>query len=96
MLMTGKTYIQEVLFFPQMKPEKKAPRSSVAEWGEIGVEEKWVPVFNKAGYYLVSDIRDVKAQKLQQDVCGVNKKFKLGYDNPKVEEFAAWIEEANK
>ena len=96
MLMTGRTYIQEVLFFPQMKPEKKAPRSSVAEWGEIGVEEKWVPVFNKAGYYLVSDIRDVKAQKLQQDVCGVNKKFKLGYDNPKVEEFAAWIEEANK
>ena len=96
MLMTGKTYIQEVLFFPQMKPEKKAPRSSVAEWGEIGVEEKWVPVFNKAGYYLVSDIRDVKAQKLQQDVCGVNKKFKLGYENPKVEEFAAWIEEANK
>ena len=96
MLMTGKTYIQEVLFFPQMKPEKKAPRSSVAEWAEIGVEEKWVPVFNKAGYYLISDIREVKAQKLQQDVCGVNKKFKLGYDNPKVEEFAAWIEEANK
>ena len=55
-----------------------------------------MPLFNKAGYYLVSDIREVKAQKLQQDVCGVNKKYKLGYDNPKVEEFAAWIENANK
>lgn len=96
MLMTGKTFIQEVLFFPQMKPEKKAPRSSVAEWEAIGVSEEWVPVFNKAGYYLLSDLRDVKAQKLQQDVCEVNKKYKLGYENPKVEVFQTWIDEANK
>ncbi len=94
MLMTGNPFIQEVLFFPQMKPEKKAPRSSVAEWTALGVPEEWIPLFNKAGYYLVSDIKDVKAQKLQQDVCGVNKKYKLGYDNPKVEDFAAWIEAA--
>ena len=94
MLMTGNPFIQEVLFFPQMKPEKKAPRSSVAEWTALGVPEEWIPLFNKAGYYLVSDIKEVKAQKLQQDVCGVNKKYKLGYDNPKVEEFASWIEAA--
>ena len=94
MLMTGKTYIQEVLFFPQMRPEKKAPRSTVAEWAAIGVPEIWVPVLNKCGYYLVSDIKDVNPQKLQMDVCGVNKKFKLGYDNPKVDEFARWIEAA--
>lgn len=92
MLMTGKTYIQEVLFFPQMKPEKKAPRSTTAEWAEIGVPECWVPVFNKCGYYLVSDIKGINPQKLQQDVCGVNKKYKLGYENPKVDEFASWIE----
>jgi lysyl-tRNA synthetase, class II len=96
MLMTGKTFIQEVLFFPQMKPEKKAPRSSNDEWEAIGVDEQWVPVLNKCGYYLVQDIKDVNPQKLQMDVCGVNKKYKLGYDNPKVEEFAAWIEAANK
>ena len=96
MLMTGRTYIQEVLFFPQMKPEKKAPRSSNADWAKIGVEEKWVAVLNKCGYYLVSDIREINPQKLQMDVCGVNKKYKLGYENPKVEEFAAWIEAANK
>jgi len=92
MLMTGNSFIQEVLFFPQMKPEKKAPRSTVAEWAAIGVPEQWVPLFNKAGYYLVSDIKDVKAQKLQQDVCGVNKKYKLGYENPKVEAFDTWIQ----
>ena len=92
MLMTGKTYIQEVLFFPQMRPEKKAPKSSVAEWAELGVNAEWVPVLNKCGYYLVSDIKDVNPQKLQMDVCGVNKKYKLGYENPKVDEFAKWIE----
>ncbi len=95
MLMTGQTNIQEVLFFPQMKPEKKIPQSSVAEWGALGVPEEWVAVFRKAGYNLVSDIKEVKAQKLQMDVCGVNKKYKLGYENPKVDEFQQWIDKAN-
>ncbi len=96
MLMTGQTTIQEVLFFPQMRPEKKMPKSSVAEWAELGVAEEWVPVFNKAGYNLITDIKEVKAQKLQMDVCGVNKKYKLGYDNPKVEDFQSWIDKANE
>ena len=94
MLMTGKTYIQEVLFFPQMKPEKKAPRSTNADWAAIGVGEEWVPLFNKCGYYLVQDIKDINPQKLQMEVCGVNKKYKLGLENPKVDEFQAWIEKA--
>ena len=96
MLMTGQTAIQEVLFFPQMRPEKKIPKSTVAEWATLGIAEEWVPVLNKAGYNLISDIREVKAQKLQMDVCGVNKKYKLGYDNPKVEAFQAWIDKANE
>ena len=96
MLMTGKTFIQEVLFFPQMKPEKKAPRSTNEEWQALGIDAQWVPLFNKAGYYLTSDILEVKAQKLQQDVCGVNKKFKLGLDNPPLNVFEQWIEAANK
>ena len=96
MLMTGKTFIQEVLFFPQMRPEKKAPRSSAEEWAALGVPGDWVPVLNKCGYYLVSDIKEVNPQKLQMDVCGVNKKYKLGYDNPSVDTFAAWIEAAGK
>ena len=95
MLMTGKTTIQEVLLFPQMRPEKKIPKSCVAEWAALGVPEEWVPVFNKAGYNLTSDIKEVKAQKLQMDVCGVNKKYKLGYENPKVDEFQKWIDAAN-
>ncbi len=96
MLMTGKTYIQEVLFFPQMKPEKKIPQSTVAEWAAIGVPEQWVPVFRKAGYNLISDIKQVKAQALQMNVCGVNKKYKLGYENPKVDQFQQWIDNSQK
>lgn len=92
MLMTGKFAIGEVMLFPQMKPEAKQPRSSKAEWGSIGVPEEWIPLYNKAGYYQLSDLKDVKAQKLQQDVCGVNKKYKLGLENPKVEEFQAILD----
>ena len=96
MLMTGQTAIQEVLLFPQMRPEKTIPKSTVAEWQALGVPAEWVPVLNKAGYNLISDIKEVKAQKLQMDVCNVNKKYKLGYENPKVDAFQAWIDKANE
>lgn len=96
MLMTGKTFIQEVLLFPQMKPEKKIPQSTIEEWAEIGVPEQWVAVFRKAGYNLISDIKDVKAQALQMNVCGINKKYKLGYEQPKVEQFQEWIDRSKK
>ena len=66
MLMTGKTFIQEVLFFPQMKPEKKIPQSTIAEWDAIGVPEQWVYVLRKAGFNLIHDISTEKAQGLQQ------------------------------
>jgi len=92
MLMTGQSTIQEVLFFPQMRPEKTVPKSAVAEWTAIGVSADWVPVFNKCGYNLVSDIKGVNPQKVQMDICGINKKYNLGYATPKVEEVAVWIE----
>ena len=94
MLMTGKTYIQEVLFFPQMKPEKKIPQSSVAEWAELGVAENWVYVLRKAGFNLISDIANEKAQGLQQKLGEINKKYKLGYEKPAVDEINTWIEKA--
>ena len=94
MLMTGKTFIQEVLFFPQMKPEKKIPQSSVAEWAEIGVGEDWVPVLRKAGFNLVQNIREEKAQGLQQKIGDIVKKFKLDLQKPSVDEVQAWIDKA--
>ena len=94
MLMTGKTYIQEVLFFPQMKPEKKAPQSSVQEWAEVGVSEDWVYVLRKAGFHLIQDIKDEKAQGLQQKIGEIVKKFKLELQKPSVEEVQNWIDKA--
>jgi len=91
MLMTGKTFIQEVLFFPQMKPEKRAPQSSIQEWAAIGVAEDWVYVLRKAGFYLVSDIKDEKAQGLQQKIGDIVKKYKLELQKPSVDQVQAWI-----
>lgn len=95
MLMTGKEFIQEVLLFPQMKPEAKMPQSSIKEWAELGVDEPWVYVLRKAGFNLISDIKDEKAQGLQQKLGEINKKYKLGYEKPSVEEVQHWIDKAN-
>ena len=94
MLMTGKTFIQEVLFFPQMKPEKKIPQSTAAEWAEIGVGEEWVPVLRKAGFNLVQNIAGEKAQGLQQKIGDIVKKYKLDMQKPSVDDIAKWIEKA--
>jgi lysyl-tRNA synthetase class 2 len=94
MLMTGKTFIQEVLFFPQMKPEKKIPQSTPAEWAEIGVAEDLVPVLRKAGFNLVQNIKDEKPQGLQQKIGEIFKKYKLDLQKPSVDKVAAWIEKA--
>ena len=92
MLMTGQQTIQEVLFFPQMRPEKKSPKDSAAKYMELGIAEEWVPVIQKAGYKLVADMQGVNPQKVHMDICGVNKKYKLDLKNPTVDEVAAWIE----
>ena len=92
MLMTGQSTIQEVLFFPQMRPEKVIPKDAPAKFMELGIAEEWVPVIQKAGYNLVTDMKEVNPQKLHQDICGINKKYKLELANPTVDEVAGWIE----
>ena len=84
MLMTGKSYIQEILLFPQMRPEKVAPKDASAKYTELGIPEAWVPVIQKAGYNQVSDMAEVNPQKLHMDICGINKKYKLELTNPSV------------
>ena len=91
MLMTGESFIQEVLFFPQMRPEKVIPKDAPARYTELGIPEDWVAVIQKAGYNLVSDMKDVNPQKLHKDICGINKKYKLELANPTVNEVADWV-----
>ena len=92
MLMTGKSYIQEVLFFPQMRPEKVVKKDAAAKYMELGIAEDWVPVIQKAGYNTVADMKDVNPQKLHQDICGINKKYKLELTNPSVNDVTEWIQ----
>ena len=94
MLMTAKENIQEIMLFPQLKPEVKMPQSSIKEWAAIGVPEDWVYVLRKAGFNLISDIKDQKAQGLQQKIGEINKKYKLGYEKPSLDEIQAWIDKA--
>lgn len=91
MLMTGESFIQEVLFFPQMRPEKVIPKDAPARYTELGIPEDWVAVIQKAGYNQVSDMKDVNPQKLHMDICGINKKYKLELANPTVNEVADWV-----
>ena len=91
MLMTAKENIQEIMLFPQLKPEVKIPQSSIKEWAAIGVPENWAYVMRKAGFNLVADIRDQKAQGLQQKIGEINKKYKLGYEKPSLDEIDSWI-----
>ncbi len=91
MLMTGQTAIQEVLFFPQMRPEKTVKKDPAARYVELGIAEEWVPVIQKAGYNTVEDLKSVNPQKLHQDICGINKKYKLELKNPTVNDVAEWV-----
>ena len=92
MLLTGQTAIQEVLFFPQMRPEKKPVKDADSKFIELGITKEWIPVIHKAGYPLISNLKEVNPQKLHQDICGINKKYNLELTNPSVAEVTAWIE----
>jgi len=96
MLMTGQQAIQEVLFFPQMKPEKVAKKDGPDKFIALGIPEAWVEVVQKAGIVMVADLKGLNPNKFHQDICGINKKNKLELTNPSKEDVAAWIEAANK
>ena len=91
----GQTTIQEVLFFPQMRPEKKIPKDNAAKYAEIGIAEDLVPILQKAGYNLVSDLQGINPQKVQQQIGEIIKKYKLEIVKPSVDEVAVWIEKLN-
>ncbi|MEE0908758.1 MAG: lysine--tRNA ligase [Muribaculaceae bacterium] len=91
MLMTGQTTIQEVLLFPQMRPEKVIPRDKEEKFVAVGVPAEWVPAVQKAGYLTVEALGGASAGKLHQELCGLNKKYKLELKNPVIDEVKEWI-----
>ena len=95
MLMTNQPAIQEVLFFPQMRPEKVQKKDAPEKFMELGISKEWLAVINKAGILLVEDLKDLNPNKFHQDICGLNKKHKMNLSNPSKEEVAAWIALSN-
>ena len=96
MLMTGQTTIQEVLFFPQMRPEKVVKRDHEDAYTTLGIPAEWVAPLQKAGYLTVDSLDGANPGKVHQEICGLNKKFKLGLTNPSVDNVAAWIDAVKK
>ena len=95
MLPTSQTSIQEVLLFPQMRPEKVVKRDALSKYTEVGIPEEWVGAIQKAGYLLVEELKEANPNKLRQELCELNKKHKLGLTNPKDEDIQAWISGIN-
>jgi lysyl-tRNA synthetase class 2 len=92
MFMTNQSSIQDVLFFPQMRPEKKITKDEPSAYLAMGVTEEWVPVLQKMGFVTVDSIKKVSAGKLFNDLCGMNKKHNLGLTNPTIESVKKWVE----
>ena len=92
MFMTNNSSIQDVLFFPQMRPEKKAAKDSAEAYTAKGIPAEWVPVLQKMGYNTIASLNGVAAGKLFNELCGFNKKNKLGLPNPTADAVKSWVE----
>ena len=94
MMLTGAPSIQDVLFFPQMRPEKTNVADKAEAYTNIGIPEEWVAVVQKLGYATVASLANINAGKLFNDLCGTNKKMKLNLKNPSPDSVKAWVEAA--
>lgn len=93
MFMTNQPSIQDVLFFPQMRPEKNVSRDADDAYQAIGIADEWIPVIQKMGYITVDSLKKLAHGKLFNDLCGYNKKNKLGLKNPTAEQVKSWTEQ---
>ena len=97
MLLTGQESIQEVLLFPQMRPEIQPKRDKEEAYAAVGIDKTWVPLLQKVGYLTVADLAGKAPGKVMQQMMDINKKYKLGLQIPALEEISKWVgEESTK
>ncbi|KGN84661.1 lysine--tRNA ligase [Porphyromonas sp. COT-290 OH860] len=94
MFLTGQESIQEVLFFPQMRPEKVIQKDKAEAFAEYGVPPEWVPVLYKAGYLTVEAMRaEEKPGRMHQSLMDIKKKYKLEeLPTIKLEDVNSWLQ----
>ncbi|MDC1517037.1 lysine--tRNA ligase [Cyclobacteriaceae bacterium] len=93
MIMTNSASIQDVLFFPQMRPEKKEVQSTDQEFTDQGIPAAYLPLLRKIGMNTLSQLSESNVNKLHNDLCGMRKKMKLkDLENPTKEAVQNWIE----
>jgi lysyl-tRNA synthetase class 2 len=91
MLMTNQSTIQEVLFFPQMRPENKQKITSDEDFVNAGVPADWVQVIRKLGFNTVEELKAANPNKVFNDLGGMRKKLKLEIPIPSKEEVNNWF-----
>lgn len=92
MILTNSASIQDVIFFPQMKPEKKATGATEEEYMALGIKKEYIPIIQKMGLFRIEDLKAANPNKLFNDICGMRKKMKLEIANPTLEEVKGWLE----
>jgi len=91
MIMTNQASIQDVLFFPQMRPEKKAVELTDADLRAQGIPEGWIPAVRKAGFNTLEALKEANPNKLYNDLGGLRKKLKLEVPMPTLDEVKNWL-----
>ncbi len=91
MMMTNQQSIQEVLFFPQMRPEKKAKVYTDDDFIALGIAKEWVPVLRKMGFNTPEELKAANPNKVFNDLGGMRKKMKLDIAMPQKEELMQWF-----
>ncbi len=95
MIMMNQPSIQDVLFFPQMRPEITAVASTSDDFVKLGIPADYAELIMKAGFSTPLALKDANPNKLFNAICGLRKKLKLEISAPRPEEVAAWIEKAS-
>ena len=91
MVMTNSPSIQDVIFFPQMKPEKNNETDPQKEFEEAGVRVELIPILIKLGITSIAQLKEIKPTKIFNDIPGMRKKLKLDLvQNPTLQEIEGW------
>lgn len=93
MLLTNSHSIQDVLFFPQMKPEVKNHKDDITLYTQAGIPEAWAEMLQTIGYTKLSALKEIKYTKVHQELCGYNKKHALGLSNPSADDVKQWLQQ---